>query len=29
LIQGVIGSIVFGWIIALVMVPVYNRVAGV
>jgi len=28
LVQGVIWSIVFGWIIALVMVPVYNRLAG-
>lgn len=28
LIEGVIWSIVFGWIIALVMVPIYNRIAG-
>jgi hypothetical protein len=28
LVEGVVWSIVFGWIIALVMVPVYNRIAG-
>jgi cellulose synthase/poly-beta-1,6-N-acetylglucosamine synthase-like glycosyltransferase len=28
LIEGVIWSIVFGWIIAIVMVPTYNRIAG-
>jgi len=28
LVEGVIWSIVFGWIIALVMVPIYNRIAG-
>jgi hypothetical protein len=28
LIEGVIWSIIFGWIIAIVMVPTYNRIAG-
>jgi hypothetical protein len=28
LIEGAIWSIVFGWIIAIVMVPIYNRIAG-
>jgi hypothetical protein len=28
LIEGVIWSIVFGWVIAIVMVPTYNRIAG-
>ncbi len=28
LIEGVIWSIVFGWIIAGVMAPIYNRIAG-
>ena len=28
LVEGVLWSIVFGWIIALVMVPIYNRIAG-
>jgi len=28
LVEGVVWSIVFGWIIALVMVPIYNRIAG-
>ena len=28
LVEGVIWSIVFGWIIALVMVPIYNRIAA-
>jgi len=26
--EGVIWSIIFGWIIALVMVPTYNRIAA-
>jgi hypothetical protein len=28
LIEGGMWSIVFGWIIAVVMVPIYNRIAG-
>jgi len=28
LIEGVIWSIVFGWIIAAVMVPIYNKIVG-
>ena len=28
LIEGIVWSIVFGWIIAAVMVPIYNRIAG-
>jgi hypothetical protein len=28
LVEGVIWSIVFGWIIALVTVPIYNRIAA-
>ena len=28
LIEGVIWSVIFGWIIAIVMVPIYNRIAG-
>lgn len=28
LLEGVIWSIVFGWIIALVTVPIYNRIAA-
>jgi hypothetical protein len=28
LIEGVIWSIIFGWIIAIVIVPTYNRIAG-
>jgi hypothetical protein len=28
LIEGGMRSIVFGWIIAVVMVPIYNRIAG-
>jgi len=28
LVEGVIWSIVFGWIIALVMVPIYNRIGA-
>jgi hypothetical protein len=28
LMEGVIWSIIFGWIIAIVMVPIYNRIAG-
>jgi hypothetical protein len=28
LIEGVISSIVFGWVIAIVMVPTYNRIVG-
>jgi hypothetical protein len=28
LIEGVIWSIIFGWVIAIVMVPTYNRIAA-
>ena len=28
LVEGVVWSIVFAWIIALVIVPIYNRIAG-
>jgi hypothetical protein len=27
-IEGIIGSVVFGWIMALLLGPIYNRLAG-